>query len=285
MPNLAKHVRLTAALLTGLALLAGGMSTAASAAPNAKFGTIKTKNLVVVVEGNIVFKKKFDTTAECMPGRTYLLNNTLKFKTKGVNKVKASSMKMPARNQYFFTFTKLKAGTISLEPSITDEATTNWCEGDQAVIPPAPDCKIAAGKAMISLNGAVPGEDSLIGLVGLPVVLTVSRTSGGNVSVTPACETKAQTEIDDWDVLSIALSPNYENTISFNGYTGLFETKVMALKVGKMMRRSIFIEGSCWDPTFTTTNFSNQVPDPAVALEHNDCGVSGKVDVTVRAVK
>lgn len=276
--------RLLAAGIASLALIASTNTSATGTEPTATIGTVKKKPFVVVINGTVTFKKMTDSTYECNPGRKWVVNNTLTFKTSGVTKASATSTSLPSQNFRALSFTKMKAGTISYESFLSDQAETNYCGGEPGPLPEAPVCKSQTGKANFVLLGQQPGPDTPT-LLGLPLVLTVWPTTLTGAMSDNGCATKAWTDFDDADLMQMASSPLILNSQSFVAYTSFYEDKLMKFKKNKLNKRTIYVTGDCFDPTYRSGNYSSAPAAPAIVTEDGDCAVSGKVDIWLKALK
>ena len=277
-------VRLFTAMLAGL-LLAGAAPVVASAAPALpKPPKTKVVKLQFDVAGYVESRELHDTKSDCYPGVSYIQTNRFEFETgKWVNSM-MTNISLPGTDGTITTAGSLPAGSASIEGTISDFSTSNFCAPTQPDPEPTPPvCAKTRGKISVGLMGGSTGmSGDLATLTGKSLLLTITRVGGTIDAYT--CLGEAAGSITGADAEQSGVTTSPAPGVSETLTTGLGSIKIFNLKKGKTLRRTIIIDGACAAVNVQAGTNPAAKPNPGALNADADCRMTGKVVLAIRRV-
>lgn len=275
--------------LLSASALAVGLVWAVASAPAVSVPKPKVKKaaLEVDVAGYVEIRQLTDTTSDCHPGVTYVQTNTFDFETERYVPTKLKNIGLPGTSGVITSKFSKPGGSATIDGSISDYRTTNWCPPhplDPEPTPPA--CVKNRGEIAVALQegGTIPdADDDLTWLEGKRLMLAIRRDGGG--SDDPTCYGAAAGLVrgvdGDRSVVSTSFAPGVSEIVT----TGLQAHKVFNLGRRERLRRAIVIDGPCRAVTARASNPPGPTPNPGALNADGDCWLTGKIVLSVRSAR
>jgi hypothetical protein len=252
----------------------------ALAASPAKPGGTKTVTMSVDVAGFVEVVTLKDTTSDCFPGIRYRQTNKVTFETGKGAQVRLTNVALPGTDGLLTSTFSPPVGSAKVNASLSDQHTTNFCQGAQEQLPPFPACTNTAGKVSVSLqNAGIDAVDDLVGLNGKWLNLVVQRVGGQTDD--PTCLGRGPDQLTGRQTKGAVVTSSFAPSVFVSVPTGVGSIAIFTAKPGKRFQRATVFSGPC-----TSVSLSNHAgagppaPDPVVNAD-GDCFLTGKVVMTL----
>ena len=252
----------------------------ALAAGPAKPGGTKTVSMSVDVAGFVEVVTLKDTTSDCFPGIRYRQTNKVTFETGKGATVRLTNVALSGTDGILTSTFSPPIGSAKVSGSLSDQHTTNYCQGAQEHLPPFPTCTSTAGKISVSLqNAGMDADGDLVGLNGKWLNLAIQRVGGGTDD--PTCLGRGPDQITGRQTAGAVVTTSFAPSVFVAVPTGIGSIAIFNAKAGKRFQRATVFSGPC-----TSVSLSNHAgsglaaPDPVVNAD-GDCFLSGKVVMTL----